>query len=474
MSLRGRLALLTTGAVALAIVVSSVAAWVLIRASLLDQVDQRLRERRVDVETIAEDTRGLLEEGIAATRVIGLLHSDAMTVQLIGPEGRVRQLGPEGQRFVFDPGTQALLEAAGEDELVTVALGSTRYRAMSIMLGDGDSLLRVFQPLEGVETTLTRIAWLLAAVAAAGVLSAALLGRATASAGLKPVDQLVAATEAVALTRDLGHRIRLGDQNDEIARLATSVNAMLSALEAARTQQRELVENAGHELRTPLATLRNDLGLLLRSEQDPDRRLPAAERAALLADLDTEAEGLTELVNEVVNLARGEIELEPLVEDDLGDLVRRAVERSRRIDPAVAVGITAGNTHGRVRPVALERAVANLVRNAVQASHTGGTVEVVLEEREGSAVIEVSDRGPGIPDEEKPRIFDRFYRGAAARKRHGSGLGLAIVSQVTELHHGRVTVRHRPGGGSVFTLEIPLCPPGDEGPSVAAHDSADS
>jgi two-component system sensor histidine kinase MprB len=108
-----------------------------------------------------------------------------------------------------------------------------------------------------------------------------------------------------------------------------------------------------------------------------------------------------------------------------------------------------------VRPVALERAVANLVRNAVQVSDDGDHVEVVLDEADGWMVVQVLDRGPGIAEEDLPRIFDRFYRGASARERSGSGLGLAIVAQVVGLHGGEVAAGNRPSGGAVFTLRVP-------------------
>jgi two-component system sensor histidine kinase MprB len=306
---------------------------------------------------------------------------------------------------------------------------------------------------------MTRSAWRLAAVAGGGIAAAGGLGWATARAGLRPVDRLVEAAEQVAATKDLAHRIDVErDRRDEINRLAGSVNAMLAALDEARTQQRELVENAGHELRTPLAILRNDLGLLLRAEQHPERDLDVADRAALLRDLETEAEVLSELVAEVLDLARGELEPEPPVETDLAALVERAITRTRRVNPTVTIEVRGEGRELLVRPLALERAVANLVRNAVQVSDDGGRVEVELRETDGSVVVQVLDRGPGISDEDLPRIFDRFYRGASARERHGSGLGLAIVAQVAALHGGDVDAANRPGGGARFTLRLPAEP----------------
>nr|WP_246400438.1 HAMP domain-containing sensor histidine kinase [Jiangella mangrovi] len=320
--------------------------------------------------------------------------------------------------------------------------------------------LRLVQPLKSVHETLTRIAWLLAGITGAGVALAAALGWTTARTGLRPIDRLVDAAEQVATTKDLAHRIDPpGNERHEVARLAGSVNAMLAALDDARTQQRRLVEDAGHELRTPLTTLRTDLGVLLRSEQQPGRTLTPSERARLLRDLETEAAALSDMVAEIVELARGGTEPEPPLETDLRALVDRAVARTRRVAPAVTVVVAGRSFEAVVHPVVLERAVANLVRNAVQVSAPGATVDVLLDEYRGAARIRVLDRGPGISDLDLPRVFDRFYRGQAARERHGSGLGLAIVAQAAELHGGTVAAGRRKGGGAVLTLELPILSP---------------
>jgi two-component system, OmpR family, sensor histidine kinase MprB len=169
-----------------------------------------------------------------------------------------------------------------------------------------------------------------------------------------------------------------------------------------------------------------------------------------------EAAVLSGLVAEVLDLARGELEPEPPIETDVTALVERAVARTRRVNPSVMVEVRGNVPERLVRPVALERAVANLVRNAVQVSDDGDHVEVVLDEADGWMVVQVLDRGPGIAEEDLPRIFDRFYRGDSARERQGSGLGLAIVAQPAEQQGGTVTAANRSSGGAVFTLRIPL------------------
>ncbi|TDD96297.1 HAMP domain-containing sensor histidine kinase [Jiangella asiatica] len=464
MTLRARLAILTSAAMALAVLAASVAAWLLIRSSLLDEIDQRLLDRLPDIDQLAEMSEQMAEQSADGTGGPSLvIANDPLGVQIVSPDGAVEENIPPGEEieaFVLDGAERALLEGETEGpHMRTESIEGINYRVMSALISNG-GVLRLVQPLDGVEGTMTRIAWLLVAVAGVGVAVAGALGWVIARAGLRRVDKLVAAAEQVATTKDLAHRIEVrGSDRDEVVRLAGSVNAMLAALDSARSRQRQLVEDAGHELRTPLTTLRNDLGVLLRAEQRPERTLAGADRSELLRDLESEAAALSEMIGEIVDLARGGTDDEPYLEVDLGSLADRAVARTRRVNPDVAVDVRGGPIEATVRPATLERAIANLVRNAVQVSPAGGRVEVLLRARDGWATVRVLDRGPGVRDDDLPRLFDRFYRGADARERQGSGLGLAIVAQAVELHGGTVAAARRPGGGSVFTLRVPLRAP---------------
>jgi two-component system sensor histidine kinase MprB len=215
-----------------------------------------------------------------------------------------------------------------------------------------------------------------------------------------------------------------------------------------------------------LAVLRNDFGLLARAERDErtaarnepgdtPRSLSPPERAELLSDLDAQVAALADAVSEIVDLARGQTEPESPSAVELGSLVRRAVERTRGINPTVTVQADGPEVTAVVRPGVLERAVTNLVRNAVQVSGDQATVEVTWSHEAEAFVVEVLDRGPGLDPQETPHLFERFFRGAAARNRHGSGLGLAIVAQAATLHGGSVTAADRPGGGARFVLGWP-------------------
>lgn len=462
MTLRARLAVLTSGAVALAVLAASIAAWLLIRDTLLDDVDRRLLERIPDVGRISAgtlqygDPERLPDDPDKGT--LRLLLSDPIGVQQVRSDGKVLAVLPPGDvQIDVSPSERRLLAENPEQPVLrTETIDGESFRVMSAAVDD-NLFIRMIHPLDNVESTMLRMAWLLLGVAGVGVAMAGVLGWLIARAGLRPVDKLTAAAEQVAATKDLAHRIETsGRGRDEVARLAESVNAMLAALDTARTEQRQLVENAGHELRTPLAILRNDIGTLLRSERHPERSLDATDRASLLHDLDAEAAALTDLVAELVDLARGEVEPEPFLETDLRALIDRAVARTQRGTPGATIDVRGAGFEATVRPAMLERAIANLIRNAVQVGAAGGPVEVELTERDGWAIVRVLDRGPGIADHDLPHLFERFYRGEGARERHGSGLGLAIVAQAAEQHGGSADAANRPGGGAAFTLRVPM------------------
>jgi two-component system sensor histidine kinase MprB len=457
MSLRLRLASLASGAVAIAIVAAAIIAWLLIRSAMLGEVDARLIERASQADRIVGLTTVLPERDVVERRFITLVQGDPVGVQLVGPDGEVTRqvtLGPLTEALndsTWDPP----MPTAEEPRLDTVTLAGEPYRLLSKLMPDG-TLMRLFQPIATIDATLARVTWSLAATAGAGIALAALLGWLVSRSALRPVDRLVAATERVSATKDLASRIEVDPgRRDEIGRLATSVNAMLVALDAARTQQRELIENAGHELRTPLAVLRNDLGLLARTEHAGVRTLAPAARRELIEDLDTQVAGLGHMVTELVELARGTAEPERLVRTDLKQLIDRAVAANRRVDGSVRMSVIGPSALVTVRPAMLERAVGNLVRNAIQSSPAGGRVQVELRPDGRWFRIEVRDRGHGFEPGEEPHLFERFFRGAASRGRVGSGLGLAIVAQAAEAHGGRVQASPRKGGGAVFTLSLP-------------------
>jgi two-component system sensor histidine kinase MprB len=231
---------------------------------------------------------------------------------------------------------------------------------------------------------------------------------------------------------------------DEVAQLGNSFNTMLIALRNSSERQRRLVQDASHELRTPLTSLRANAEILERatlSEQD---------RLAILTDMKAEVDELTALSAELSSLAIDQRAAEDPISIDLVEVVSEVAHRaSRRTDTPVTVHVT-NNTVISARPHQLERAISNLVDNAVKFSGSSASVEIHV----GSKRVEVRDHGPGISDEDKPLVFDRFYRATSTRSMPGSGLGLAIVSQFAEDNDANVYVLDNVGGGAIVGLQF--------------------
>jgi two-component system sensor histidine kinase MprB len=247
------------------------------------------------------------------------------------------------------------------------------------------------------------------------------------------------------VSQDLSHTIDVS-QTDEIGRLAGSFNTMLRALDESKRQQQQLVMDASHELRTPLTSLRTNIEVLTRGDD-----LPVDDKRHLLDDVNSELEELTTLVGELVELATEPSSAEAeRVDVRLDEVLERIADRARRrsglefvldVEPTIVVG----------SPALLERAAGNLVDNAIKWSPAGGRIEVTL----CDGVTTVVDQGPGIPPEDQPHVFDRFYRSAAARSKPGSGLGLSIVRKIVESHGGRAFVQDGPDGGTAAGFSLP-------------------
>ena len=313
------------------------------------------------------------------------------------------------------------------------------------------------QPLTGVHDSLTSLAWLLVLVSGLGIGAAATAGLLVARAALRPVDRLTDAVEHVARTEDLTVRMPV-EGDDEIARLSRSFNAMTAALEASREEQKRLVDDAGHELRTPLTSLRTTIDLLIRSDES-GRALPGEARGALLTGARTQMRELTALIADLLELSRPEQArgAGPTSPVEFDEVVARAVERVRprglanEVAPVdIEATLTPWPTLGD--EAALERAVVNLLDNAVKFSPPGQTVEVELRNGE----LSVRDHGPGIAPEELPHVFERFWRSPTARSMPGSGLGLAIAARAVREAGGTVELAAVPGGaGTVARVRLP-------------------
>jgi two-component system sensor histidine kinase MprB len=310
----------------------------------------------------------------------------------------------------------------------------------------------VARPLSDVSDPLDTLAWVLLAVAGIGVLGAGAAGTVIARAGLRPVDRLTGTVEHIARTEDLSVRIPV-EGNDEIARLSESFNAMTAALASSRERQQQLIADAGHELRTPLTSLRTNIELLERSEAS-GRALPPEDRRALLASVKAQMTELALLIGDLQELSRADAAAPALEVVALHEVTETALRRARLRGPDLKIMADVAPWFVRGESAALERAIVNLMDNAVKFSPAGGVIEVRL----AGGQLTVRDHGPGIPAEDLPHVFERFWRSPSARSLPGSGLGLSIVARTVQQSGGDISLAPAHGGGTLATLRLPGAP----------------
>lgn len=366
-----------------------------------------------------------------------------VTVQVVGPRGAV--VAVQGEPLPVDAVDRQLARSDRPARVRRdVTVDDEAFRMLTVALGEGRGAVQVARSLAETDQVLAGLRSGILAAATVVILAAGALGWLVTLQATRRLVRLTAAAEQVTATRQLDVEVPVSG-TDETGRLGTAFNEMLAALARSTEDQRRLVQDAGHELRTPLTSLRTNVFTLRRSAQ-----LSPEERDRLLDDLESETEELTRLIDEVLQLAVDERRDEPVEPLRLGELVERVTARAaqrsgRAIDVAVDDTVVSGQSLG------LERAVGNLVENALKFDPTG-PLRVTC----AHGTVEVADRGPGIAPDDLPHVFDRFYRADAARSRPGSGLGLAIVADVVGRHGGRVHARAREGGGAVVGFTLPV------------------
>jgi two-component system sensor histidine kinase MprB len=455
-SLRRRATLAAAAAVTVAVLMASVATYLVMAAELRGQIDDSLRER-ADRLPLA---RPLEAPGPALPRFREELPPPPPTARLGGAEGYVQVVDADGAIVRSGGGgaalpvtgrTRDLARSGGGTYFSEARVGSSHLRILTTAL-PGGLALQIARPLNEVDKVLARMRMILAAILLAGVAVAVTLGRLVTRAALAPVERLTEASEHVAATQDLSRRIDV-EKEDEIGRLAGSFNTMLDALErsmkaldASVRAQRRLVADASHELRTPLTSLRTNIDVLRQPEE-----LSRADRERLVEEISSQLDELTVLMADLIELARGDEPLRETEDVRIDLLVDEAIDRAQRHSPQLRVERRLEPTVVEGVPERLERAVSNLLDNAAKWSPEGEAVEVELSGGE----LTVADRGPGIAADDLPHVFDRFYRAPAARSVPGSGLGLAIVRQVAEAHGGEASVESTVGHGTRFRLRLP-------------------
>ena len=443
-SLASRVIWLTTMAVGMSVALVAVGAYLTARVQMQDTLDNAL----VDRAEKAAGSNSLLSAGSAGIPSWALGAGD-VRIAFVDYEGTPAILD-RGPTIEFGQPEIEVAQGHEDQSLRTISIAGERYRVVAVPTKQSGIALVIAQPLEDQDRTLARLGWVTLAFGIFGVLVAGLAGWTVASNGLRPVRRLSDSVEEIARTEDFTPLPVEGD--DEIARLATSFNHMLLALDASRIRQRQLVADASHELRTPLTALRTNVELLSMSARgDQAASLPADARDELLDDVQAQIQELTTLIGDLTALARDEpirVQVEPV---DLADVVDHAVQRVRRRAPGLTFEVFTRPWWVIGEDAELERAVTNLLDNAAKWSPEGGLVTVRLSD----GVLTVDDQGPGIAEADRSRIFDRFWRSPDARTMPGSGLGLAIVRQVAERHSGAVHATENASGGARLVLRLP-------------------
>ncbi|MFI1377830.1 sensor histidine kinase [Embleya sp. NPDC020886] len=461
--LRARLALLTALAVALAVAAAAVTCWVLTRNQLREQMDRTL----ATTGTPFMNPRGGPSATIAdiCGRPAPPFQRGLLTYQVVRADGwSCTQLGtttdPVAPVPVHAADKEVAAANAAEDNKVVfhdaTAKDGKHVRVMTQHVSR-DTAVSVSRPLAEIESSLDSLAVWLAVVSAIGILGAATLGLLVARAALRPVDRLTEAAEHVARTEDLDIVIPVAGK-DEIARLGRSFNAMTASLKASRLRQQRLIADAGHELRTPLTSLRTNTDLLLRSEQT-GRPIPSADKERLLHNVKAQLVELSDLVGDLLLLARPEHvpSTPPSTSTGLHMAIERAVERARLRAPDARIETEIEPWFVRGEPAALERAVVNLLDNALKFGGSGAEATVSVRLRDGE--LTVRDHGPGIAAADVPYVFERFWRAPAARGLPGSGLGLAIVARTVAEAGGTVALEPAADGpGTIARIRLPGTP----------------
>jgi two-component system sensor histidine kinase MprB len=445
-TLLGRFSRLSALVVAAAVAACSISGYYVVQYSLERQIDNELVEVASQTsQPIVNDfvsMGGLNQTALSAANVsLVLLPAYGTPYRVKDDRPWVNPGDPERAvaRTQFGHSTRTIIGSDGEPYRVVAVplqIDMTRYALV---------LARPFTPtLETLQT----IRWLLWTIGSAFVLLALVAGASSGTKVVAPLHDLADAVTHIAQTDEL---IPIGNtSSSEVGDLSRAFDSMVASLKQSRERQTRLIADAGHELRTPLTSMRTNVELLVADAHS--EMLPKDTRIEILGDVASQLGEFSSLVSDLVQLAR-ETRMEPGVSEpvDLAEVVTNAVQRVKRRGPGLNFDVQLDTYLVSGESDTLERAVINLLDNAVKWSPKGGTVSVAL--RDG--VLSVADQGPGIAEDDLPHIFERFYRSDKARNTPGTGLGLSIVAHTIDAHGGTVAVGKAEGGGAQFTVTLP-------------------
>ena len=441
--LQRRVTRLTVLLVVLAVVVSNLAGYVALRMTLLhgfESVAVRIADDLLDPAARSLSTTGRLAPE--------LRQAGGVVVEAVDARGGVVRIPGEPTRLVLGPDDLGATGPAGVEVRRTgVDTAGRPYVVVVVPVGATGYGLVVARPLAPVLEIVSAARVITLLVVLCCLVGAAVAGGLVARTALRPVRELTAAVRHAADTSDF-QPVAMQGVHGELAVLSAAFNQMLRAIATMRERQSRLVADAGQELREPLDRLARSTEVL--ADDLRTRSLSSTERAEVLAEARARLGQLTTLVRDLVHLTRdgGTETFAPL---DLRWVVRAAVDVVRERAPHRSFDLRLEEFHVVGDVDALQRAVTNLLDKAVTWSPAGSTVRVRIEGNR----LRVADSGPGIPEAELPHVFERFFRGRAARRTTGSGLGLSVVAKTVEDHGGTVHAGRSDDGGAELVVRLP-------------------
>ncbi|MDP9301511.1 MAG: ATP-binding protein [Actinomycetota bacterium] len=451
--IRVRLTVAFVAGMALVLVAVGVFVYVRMGAALLETNDAGLRSR---AEVLVANVRasGPQLPGIGAS----LIESDEAFAQIADASGRITQSSPiVAASPLLSPGTITSLKGtAFFDRRIPGIDNVTRILAVPVGAGDGRAVVMVGGSLQDRRDHLLQLAATLAVGGPIALLVISWGGWLLAGAALRPMERMRRQAAAIS-TSDPGRRLPVPGRDDEVARLGVTLNEMLDRIQGSFDRERRLLNNAAHELRTPLAILKGEIDLARERERS------AVELTATLESVSEETDHIVALAKDLLVLARmnGGAPALVLVETSLSDLVGRSSDRhrARAVARGVQLDVEACSITASVDPVRLRQAIDNLIDNALRYAPRDGHVRVVADRTDGAIRIVVEDSGRGLPDEFLARAFEPFARVRSQAEDEGAGLGLAIVRAIAEGHGGSAIAENRPEGGARITLMLPIASP---------------
>jgi two-component system sensor histidine kinase MprB len=469
--LRRKISIIAAASVAIAVAIAILASYFIVRGKLVGQIDNELTAQAQQVLDFGPPALGP-RTTLPGNSANG--GANAPYVQFVNQSGN-KYLDQGNLPLPTDAATRAVAAGRANNILETVTVEGSELRMLVFRWSAKNDTtgyefpiaVELARPLGPVISILSSLRLILTLLFLAVVALAALLARMATRRVMRPLAEVTATAKLIGETDDLSRRITVHEP-DEVGLLATRFNEMLERLELSRAQldasvtsQRQLVADASHELRTPVTSLRTNIEVLLSGAELDDE-----DRRRLLTDVVEQSEELSNLVSDLIEVARGDTPPTNVDDIRLDQLAEDALDRARRNAPGVDFREHLSPVIVRGSSDRLARAINNLLDNAARHAGHGGPIEVTVD----AQGVTVRDHGDGIAENDLPYVFDRFYRGANSRAQQGSGLGLSIVSQAAAQHGGSVTVANAADGGAIFSLRLPTV--GPEAQAEAPRDDA--